>query len=448
MGTRTLILFAWALIGMHTGVSDAQATTLGGATPTTNTGVARANAEKIDMGVRTEQRLDALPIDVKRDLVRAFESEKTNLAATRQRAANALKAKPSEAARVHLDSVTSRFAAVSDDSLFVTNSIVEPAVSTPGATATPNKWTYRPEYLLPSLNPTFAMCGDGVWNRPGFVYQAQVDKNATALKQIALAVGLFKTYTQRSQPGLPAPTDLILAAAGTGIAIGPDLVLTNQHVAANMVLDPTLAPSNWQLNSAKQRFIIWFPVETSACVATAKSAAFEVVQLAYAGLGPTYNDDIAVLKVRPLSGAALQPVAFAETASYSGDQYLGVIGYPDRPDPADYVPPTGNGLFPNNAQLEAYFDLPNSQLPKYQIERFGFGTLVDLNDPDKRIIGHDAPTDNSSSGSLVVALDTGKPIALHAGGNLGAGRNSGVNIAYRSDYVLTQLRAHGLLVQP
>ncbi len=141
-------------------------------------------------------------------------------------------------------------------------------------------------------------------------------------------------------------------------------------------------------------------------------------------------------------------MTFADSASYSADQYLGVIGYPDKPDPADYVPPTGNGLFPNNVQLEAYFDLPNNRLPKYRIERLGFGTLVDLNDPEERLIGHDAPTDNSSSGSLVVALDTGKPIALHAGGNLGARGVSGGNIAYRSDYIVAQLRKAGVLAIP
>jgi Trypsin-like peptidase domain len=453
MAIRTLALIGLGLVAIDAVAQNATPEAAPAAPPAATLGVARSRAASIDLAARVQKRLDALPADVKQDLVSAFASQKATVTAERKKASDVFKARPSTAARAKLDSITSRFAAINEDSLFV-NSIVEngnTAATPAAAPAVPPSappLTYNPEYILPTLNPTFAVCGDGVWSRPGFVYQSHVDKNAASLKQMSLSVGLFKSYTQKHVSGLPGLTDLILPAAGTGIAIGPSLVLTNQHVVANMVVDTSAPPASWQLNSAHQRFIIWFPVVTSACTAATQSAPFEVVQIAYVGQGPDHDDDIAVLKVQPLGAGTLQPLTFPDSASYSGEQYLGVIGYPDRPDPTDYVPPTGNGLFPNDAQLEAYFDLPNSQLPKYQIERFGFGTLVDLGDPDKRIIGHDAPTDNSSSGSLVVALDTGRPIGLHAGGRLGAGRNAGVNIAYRGDYIMAQLRAHGVLGSP
>jgi hypothetical protein len=410
-------------------------------------GIAKGNALGINLAQRSQQRLDALPVELKQDLLKGFEAERSHLNAVRQQTENSLKSHSSTKAQTTLESLNDRFLALAHNTQYVTSSILEADPSKapiPGGPIAQLE-TYKPEYLLPTLNPTFVICKEGIWNKSGFPYQSQLDKNSDSLRKISLAVGLFKSYSQKNKPGLPGITDLVLSAAGTGIAIGTDLVLTNQHVVANMVVDPAAAPSSWQLDTAKQRFIIWFPIETSACASMANSMAFEVVQIAYAGLGPTYDDDIAVLRVQPLNGGSLQPIAFAEATSYPGNLYLGVVGYPDRPDAADYVPPSGNGLFPSDVELEAYFDLPNGQLPKYQVERLGFGTLVDLNDPENRIIGHDAPTDNSSSGSLVVSLDTGEPIALHAGGNLGAGIRSGVNIAYRGDYIVAQLRGHGLL---
>ncbi len=449
---RPLIL--GTLLPLLTGAAVAQEVAPVTATPvsTSTIGVARANAARVDLAQRAQQQLDALPDDVKQDLIKRFDAEKTALDAKRQQATAAQRKSHSADSQNTLKSIANRFTAIEESRLYVTDSIATAPEATPPVTApaaaSPAPLpviTYKPEILLPTLNPSFAICGDGVWNKPSFPYQSQLDRNAAALKQLSLSVGLFKSYVQRNKPGLPGVKDVILPVAGTGVAIGSDIVLTNQHVAANMVVDPAETPSTWQLNSTKQRFIIWFPVETSACAAVAKTAAFEVVQLIYAGLGPDQDDDIAVLKVQPLDGGTLQPISFAENSSYAGAQYLGVIGYPDQPSPSDYVPPNGNGLFKTDDALDAYFDLPDNMLPKYQIERFGFGRLVDLNDPELRVIGHDAPTDNSSSGSLVVALASGKPIALHAGGNLGAGVKSGVNIAFRGDYIVAQLRSHGVL---
>jgi hypothetical protein len=214
---------------------------------------------------------------------------------------------------------------------------------------------------------------------------------------------------------------------------------------SNMVVDASVDPSQWKLKLGETRYIIGFPVQTTACTQATATAYFEVIAIKYAGRGMNWDDDIGVVQVRALSGTPLRPVTLDPKESFSADEYLGVIGYPERPDPNYYVSQDGHGLFPDVPSLETYFDLPNHSSPKYRVIRFGFGTLVDLKDPLKRLIGHDAPTDNSSSGSLVISLATGNPIGLHAGGIPGMGNSGGVNLAYRSDYILQQLKLHRVL---
>ena len=64
-------------------------------------------------------------------------------------------------------------------------------------------------------------------------------------------------------------------------------------------------------------------------------------------------------------------------------------------------------------------------------------------------VGSDQPCANRiwyrRSSRRRISQRHGRPIGLPAGGRLGAGRNAGVNIAYRGDYIMAQLRQHGVL---
>lgn len=291
--------------------------------------------------------------------------------------------------------------------------------------------------VIAKLNPSVAICSEGPWTSADQLRKADFDAAKAKLLKLAPSVGRFSSYERTPGSGHPNPLKIIRETSGTGVAVGPDIVLTAQHVVALMVEDSSLPPDSWNL-STKTQFVINFPVQTSSCNSIMPSVAYEVVGLVRIGKGKENYDDLATIRVRPFDGASqLIPVVFDRSITLSSERDMGVLGYPDitSAEAELYIGSGQSRLFKTRADFDKFFALPKPGGTLFGIQRFGLGRFMAVADPNKRIIGHDAPTENSSSGSLVVDLVSGHAVGLHTGGNLGAGVNAGVNFAYRADYL-------------
>lgn len=299
--------------------------------------------------------------------------------------------------------------------------------------------------VIAKLNPSVAICAGGAWTSPDQFRKIDFDSAKATILKLAPSVGRFSSYERAPGGGPPNPLKIIRETSGTGVAIGPDVVLTAQHVVALMVEDSSLPPNSWTLSPTIQ-FVINFPVQTSSCDSVTPSVAYEVVGLVHVGggvrvvSGRVDYDDLATIRVRPLDNATpLIPVTFDQSVTLSSERDMGVLGYPDITSAGadQYIGPGQSRLFKTRADFDKFFALPKPGGAPFGIQRFGLGRFMAVADPNKRIIGHDAPTENSSSGSLVIDLASGHAVGLHTGGNLGAGVNAGVNFAYRANYMAT-----------
>ncbi len=208
-----------------------------------------------------------------------------------------------------------------------------------------------------------------------------LDPTHTALCRAFPSIGRIEIS---GYPGLPY--------GGTGFVVGPDLIMTNRHVASFFCRGLGLSGLIFRSGMASG---IDF-VRESANNSSAYLAVLGVVMI-----HPYW--DMALLRVAGLSEQHKPLVLSAQSPDTAIGDRVGVIGYPafDPRNPADVQNSVFHGVY-NVKRLQ-----PGLIGARRQVKSFG---------NDVNAATHDASTLGGNSGSAVVHAATGKVFALHFGG--------------------------------
>lgn len=251
--------------------------------------------------------------------------------------------------------------------------------------------------------------GETVLNTPEAGHWSQlISDHAPALKTVFAAVGRI---------------DLRGAHVGTGFLVGPNLVLTNRHVA-EVIAKAFAKPSGdvWLMKAGEPT--IDFNREIDA---TARSR-FRIVRIVRAGLDPIDMEvdptklDAALLEIDPQGidgGHLAAPLNLLDPASLANDDpgEIVSVGYPGAPG---YEP---KGPVPSSQERKVMAALKRIFNMTYGVKRISPGEIMvvagGVPDGGRRwVFTHDATTLGGASGSCVIRLSGGEArvIGLHFGG--------------------------------
>lgn len=183
---------------------------------------------------------------------------------------------------------------------------------------------------------------------------------------------------------------------GTGWFIGPDIVVTNRHVASLV--------ARWDgRRFAFRRGVAGNPIEASLCTAHEyddpvpdRSRSFPVTEVLY--IERESGPDIAFLRVaRRPDGARRSQIEIAE-ADVAANVPVLVVGYPAR---------APKSVIPDQKMMEELY------LGLYDVKRAAPGYTMSPRDAATR---HDCTTLGGNSGSVVLDLRTGRAVGLHFAG--------------------------------
>jgi hypothetical protein len=188
---------------------------------------------------------------------------------------------------------------------------------------------------------------------------------------------------------------------GTAWRIGADLVVTNRHVARDIVSNPTDAPSAWTLENGASCF-----VDFAATHAGGNPQAFAIGELAFCA--DDEELDAAVFRLVAQPGPPPPPLSLSfdralvmETVQRSDGTSLDrgkdvyVIGHPYRETASE-------------ASWLVFGDADGKK-------RWSPGMITVL-DPARAACQHDCSTLGGSSGSCIVALASHRVVGMHFGG--------------------------------
>ena len=177
---------------------------------------------------------------------------------------------------------------------------------------------------------------------------------------------------------------------GTGWLVGPDIIVTNRHVAAEFGQSSGDAFVYRQsLGGGDMSASVDFLEELDS----ADSRSFGIKEILH--IEPSSGPDLAFLRVEPSRALQLaQPITLA--AQTKENDSVAVIGYPAR-----------DSRIPDQALMDQIFG------QVYNKKRLAPGRLTRL---EPTTIRHDCSTLGGSSGSVVVSLDTGEAVGLHFAG--------------------------------
>jgi hypothetical protein len=187
---------------------------------------------------------------------------------------------------------------------------------------------------------------------------------------------------------------------GTGWRVGPDLIVTNRHVAKRLVVDPNAAPETWKMDPNKRPFIDFAYTDE-----TAGPLTFDLGGLEFCGAAD--NLDIAIIKVLP-GNAALPPAISIDWSQSALGRQLPAIGKFQ----GEEVYAVGHPYQPvGNQQTQGVFGSADGR------KRWspGLVTSVDANRP---VLLHDSSTLGGNSGSCIVVVGPAghAAVGLHFGG--------------------------------
>jgi hypothetical protein len=175
---------------------------------------------------------------------------------------------------------------------------------------------------------------------------------------------------------------------GTAWRAGADLVVTNRHVAAHLVVDAAVDPGQWTLNAARPAVI-----DFAATDGTPQPSAFRISALVRCAR----EDDVDVAVLRLATGAAQLPEALtieAGTVPAAGSEVY-VVGHPFRST--------------NSAATEMVFNAADGR------KRWSPG-IVTRSAATSSLVEHDCSTLGGNSGSCLFDVATHRVLGIHVGG--------------------------------
>ncbi|WP_439402650.1 trypsin-like serine peptidase [Bradyrhizobium sp. DASA03068] len=191
---------------------------------------------------------------------------------------------------------------------------------------------------------------------------------------------------------------------GTGWRVGPDLIVTNRHVAQSLVVDRTASPDSWKVNKDKK------PVVDFAYTDGVGGPSL-------CGLGDLLfcanpdDVDMAIFKVMP--GCTSLPAAIQIDWSEAAlGQVLPATPQSPTKFQGEEIYAVGHPYWPNaNEQARKLFGDVDGR------KRCSPGLVTGI-DPTRPILLHDSSTLSGNSGSCIAVVGSGGHVAvgLHFGG--------------------------------
>ncbi|MFK3775714.1 trypsin-like serine peptidase [Pseudomonas sp. NPDC089406] len=258
----------------------------------------------------------------------------------------------------------------------------------------PEQLKRQEEALRWFIRPVMTLCEGLPWvKNKSTEFGYLVDKQKQKIKELSASVGLLTTYDLDDRSNLTRR-----AEAGTAIAIGPRLVITNKHVVKNGRLGyQQVSTGTWKLFSQVVAQIE-FPKEYARCPDKLVSTTVRVTGIAYADPDP--DADFIILTTDKDVPPA---VVFAAKPDVVDAEEVGVIGYPGRPA-VDFLLPQ---------QIDEIFETPDNKVSFPNVRLSVGRTLPSQN---TLLWNYDATTWGGSSGSLLISLRSGQVIGLHTDG--------------------------------
>jgi hypothetical protein len=192
---------------------------------------------------------------------------------------------------------------------------------------------------------------------------------------------------------------------GTGWLIGPTHVVTNKHVACELVKDRTRPPETWQIDPAKSGFIDFAYTDGSP-----SPAQFDIEKLVCCAS----TVDLAILQIHAANATLPKPIIIdwkesslgrklysseEEKERFQGDEIY-TVGHPYRPGSTQPI-------------LDVFGQADGRK-------RCSPGVITQV-DKQKPEFQHDCSTLGGNSGSCVVSFSNHAAVGLHFGGHAAAG---------------------------
>lgn len=189
---------------------------------------------------------------------------------------------------------------------------------------------------------------------------------------------------------------------GTGWCVAGGLIVTNRHVARELVSNLNDPPASWKIDASKQPFI-----EFAATDEASDSLSFAISGVAYCA--EEGDLDVALLGVTAGAAALPPPLALNwKPEALGGETAGGENAPPQFKGSSVYV--VGHPYRPLGSELTvAIFGHADGG------KRWSPGDVVRLT-PDKPLLEHDCSTLGGNSGSCVLSVDGHSVVGIHVGG--------------------------------